>query len=89
MDESDLITYVFPGGVNSENSGMVINILFSKNQKVMKGEVLAIFSSENFQMEMEAEEDGIVIEIFVNEKQTIFQNDILWKIKTTYNTNYS
>ena len=86
MTESEIITYSFPGGMNTDRSGIIDKILFKLNQKIKKGEKLAQFSSGDFEMEMTAEKDGIVCKILVEENQKVYQNDVLWKIKTKDNT---
>ena len=88
LSKTEIITYKFPGGMNADSSGKVDKILFELNQKITKGEKLAEFSNGNYEMEMTAEKDGIVCEILIEENQKIYQNDDLWKIKTTHNTVY-
>jgi len=88
MSKPEVITYKFPGGMKPDGTGIILKVLFTINQKVKKNEILAIFSSANFEMEMTAEKDGLVTEIFVEENEIVKQNQTMWNIKTTHNKNY-
>lgn len=82
MTKSEIIAYKFPGGMNTDNTGVVKKIILKLNQKIIKGEKLAVLSSGNYEMEITAESDGITIELLVEENQVLHQNDIMWKVKT-------
>ncbi len=81
-----LNTYKFSGGMNVDGSGLLAEIYIASNQVVKKGDKLALFSSGDYEMELKAETDGVIWEIMVSEGQILFQNDVLFKIKTTHNT---
>jgi biotin carboxyl carrier protein len=75
----------FPGGMNIDGSGYVSKIFVNNNDFVKKGNEIAIFDSNGYEMALTAEKSG-VIELLISENQKLLQNDILWKIKTTPNT---
>ena len=85
MTEIKIETYKFPCGMTIDGSGIVEKVFFELNQIIKKGEKLALFSSGNYEMELKAETDGVVVEIMIKENQKVYQNDDLWKIKTTHN----
>ena len=82
MREPNIITFKCPLGMNADDSATVDKLTFTLNQKVKKGQLLAILSSGNYEVEITAESDGIIIELLVEESQILHKNDIMWKVET-------
>lgn len=70
----------FPGGMNIDGSASVSRIFVNNNDFVKKGNEIAIFESNGYEVTLTAEKSGI-IELLISENQKLLQNDILWKIK--------
>jgi len=86
--EEKNIVYKFPGGMNTDGSGIISELFITINQEVKKEELLAILSSNGFEMEVRAESNGKVIDIIKGINQTLNQNDDMWIIKTGHNNTY-
>ena len=80
MSNPDNITCKCPGGMNAKDSSIVDRLHIKLNQKVKKGELLAILSSGDYEMKLTADSDGIITELFVEESQTLYKNDMMWTI---------
>ena len=81
MEDSEIIIYKFPGGMNVENYGIVSELFIYIDQTIVKGQKLAICMSGDFEMEIIAKENGIVMELLVKKNQIVYQNDNMWKVK--------
>ncbi|MEP0264450.1 biotin/lipoyl-containing protein [Dokdonia sp.] len=82
MSSPNIITFKCPPGMNADDSVTVDKLTITLNQKVKKGQLLAILSSGNYEVEITAESDGIITELLIEEDQILHRNDIMWKIKT-------
>ena len=71
--------------MNTNETGVLDEIFIETNQKIKKGEIIAKFSSGNYEMEMKADNNSIVIEIMVEKNMTVGYNQELWRTKTTHN----
>ncbi len=69
------------GGYNAPMPAKVVKILVSPGQKVKSGEGLLIISSMKMENTIEADEDGQVEEVFVNEGDNIEAGMLMLKIE--------
>lgn len=67
--------------MNAESTSTVDKLTIKLNQEIKKGDLLAILSSANYEIELIADSDGIIIELFLEEGQVLQKNDMMWKIK--------
>jgi len=69
------------GGLNSSMQGMVLKIKVNIGDKVQKGSVVAVLEAMKMENDIQAESDGIVKEIFVEEGDTVNAGDTLMIIE--------
>ena len=69
------------GGYSSPMPGEIVKILVNSGDSVVAGQKLLILSSMKMESSIEALEDGIVCEIFVNEKQFVEAGKELLRIE--------
>ncbi len=82
MREPNIMVFKCPPGMNANDTVTIAKLTFTLNQEVKKGQLLAILSSRNYEVEIIAESDGIIIELLAEEGQISHRNDILWKVET-------
>ncbi|WP_297982525.1 sodium-extruding oxaloacetate decarboxylase subunit alpha [uncultured Methanobrevibacter sp.] len=69
------------GGLTSPMQGMVLKLKVNIGDKVQKGSVVAVLEAMKMENDIQAESDGVVEEIFVEEGDTVNAGDNLMVIK--------
>ena len=69
------------GGLTSPMQGMVLKLKVNIGDKVQKGSVVAVLEAMKMENDIQAESDGVVEEIFVEEGDTVNAGDTLMVIK--------
>lgn len=69
------------GGINSTMQGMVLKLRVNIGDKVQKGSVVAVLEAMKMENDIQAETDGIVKEIFVEEGDAVNAGDTLMIIE--------
>ena len=69
------------GGLTSPMQGMVLKLKVNIGDKVQKGSVVAVLEAMKMENDIQAETDGVVEEIFVEEGDTVNAGDNLMVIK--------
>ena len=69
------------GGLTSPMQGMVLKLKVNIGDKVQKGSVVAVLEAMKMENDIQAENDGVVEEIFVEEGDTVNAGDTLMVIK--------
>ncbi|GAB2899868.1 biotin/lipoyl-binding carrier protein [Paralcaligenes sp. KSB-10] len=67
--------------INSEITGSMWKVLCKVNQRVAKGDEIFIVESMKMEIPVLAEEDGLIVEILVNEGQTITEGQLMARVE--------
>jgi pyruvate carboxylase subunit B len=69
------------GGISSSMQGMILKLKVAKNDKVNKGDIVAVLEAMKMENDIHAPDSGTVEEIFIEEGDTVSTGDTLMIIK--------
>lgn len=78
--DSSIISSPVEGGLTSTMQGMILKLKVNVGDKIKKGDIVAVIEAMKMENDIQAEEDGVVKEIFVGEGDTVNAGDTLMVI---------